>query len=84
MGSPHCCPWWKPGLGVAIILSLAVGRMPGTLTPVPLRPCLERWLVLTGPIACSWHPNVTAIRDRCAKQARDTSSGPQSGGPTPR
>ncbi|MEV4013580.1 hypothetical protein AB0J35_24055 [Nonomuraea angiospora] len=38
------------------------------------RPRLERRLGLTGPIARPWHPNVTAIRDLCAKQAGEASS----------
>ncbi|ADI03826.1 transcriptional regulator, LysR family protein [Streptomyces bingchenggensis BCW-1] len=61
----------EAGLGVAIIPSLAASMMPDTLTLVPLLPRLERRLVLTGPTARPWHPNVTAIRDLCEKHAAD-------------
>ncbi|MFD1546406.1 LysR family transcriptional regulator [Nonomuraea guangzhouensis] len=58
----------EAGLGVGIIPSLAASMLSETLTLVPLRPRLERRLVLAGPTGRPWHPNVTAIRDLCEKQ----------------
>ncbi|MFF3934724.1 LysR family transcriptional regulator [Streptomyces phaeofaciens] len=57
----------EAGLGVGIIPSLAASMLSEALTLVPLRPRLERRLVLTGPSGRPWHPNVTAIRDVCEK-----------------
>ncbi|MPY48639.1 LysR family transcriptional regulator [Streptomyces acidicola] len=57
----------EAGLGVAIVPSLAASMLSKTLTLVPLRPRLERRLVLTGPTSRPWHPNVTAIRELAEK-----------------
>ncbi|MFD4605161.1 LysR family transcriptional regulator [Streptomyces sp. NPDC058464] len=57
----------EAGLGVAIVPSLAASMLSDTLTLVPLRPRLERRLVLTGPTGRPWHPNVTAVRDLSEK-----------------
>ncbi|WP_432187811.1 LysR family transcriptional regulator [Streptomyces sp. Tue6028] len=64
----------EAGLGVGIIPSLAASMLSETLTLVPLRPHLERRLVLTGPTGRPWHPNVTAIRDLCEKHPESLSS----------
>ncbi|MFF7469032.1 LysR substrate-binding domain-containing protein [Streptomyces sp. NPDC008092] len=57
----------EAGLGVGIVPSLAASMLSDTLTLVPLRPRLERRLVLTGPAGRPWHPNVTAVRDLAGK-----------------
>ena len=58
----------EAGLGVGILPSLATTMLSDTLTLVPLRPRLERRIVLTGPAARPWHPNVVAIRDLTAQR----------------
>ncbi|MEV6590646.1 LysR family transcriptional regulator [Streptomyces acidicola] len=65
----------EAGLGVAIVPSLAASMLSDTLTLVPLRPRLERRLVLTGPTTRPWHPNVTAIRDLCEQHGALTPAG---------
>ncbi|MFD4507070.1 LysR family transcriptional regulator [Streptomyces sp. NPDC058457] len=57
----------EAGLGVAIVPSLAASMLSDTLTLVPLRPRLERRLVLTGPTGRPWHPTVTAVRNLSEK-----------------
>ncbi|MFC9427628.1 LysR family transcriptional regulator [Streptomyces sp. NPDC056987] len=59
----------EAGLGVAIVPSLAASMLSDTLALIPLRPRLERRLVLTGPAGRPWHPNVTALRDLSEKHA---------------
>jgi DNA-binding transcriptional LysR family regulator len=59
----------EAGLGVGILPSLAGAMLSDALTLVPLRPRLERRLVLTGPAARPWHPSVVAIRDLSARHA---------------
>jgi DNA-binding transcriptional LysR family regulator len=61
----------EAGLGVAVLPSLAAAMLSDTLTLVPLRPHLERRLVLTGPSARPWHPSVVAIRELAAAHASD-------------
>lgn len=56
----------EAGLGVAILPSLAASMLSDALTLVPLRPRLERQLVLTGPAARPWHPTVVALRELTA------------------
>ncbi|MGW3312917.1 LysR family transcriptional regulator [Streptomyces sp. NPDC001073] len=51
----------EAGLGVGVLPSLAASMLPNTLALVPLRPLLERRLVLTGPATRPWHPSVTAL-----------------------
>ncbi|WP_326952369.1 LysR family transcriptional regulator [Amycolatopsis sp. NBC_01286] len=60
----------EAGLGVAILPSLAASMLSGTLTHIPLRPHLERRLVLTGPATRPWHPSVVTIRDLTATHVR--------------
>lgn len=57
----------EAGLGVGILPSLAASMLSDTLTLVPLRPRLERRLVLTGPTGRPWHPSVVALRDLSAR-----------------
>jgi DNA-binding transcriptional LysR family regulator len=59
----------EAGLGVGILPSLAASMLSETLTLVPLRPRLERRLVLTGPASRPWHPSVVAIRDLTARSS---------------
>ncbi|WP_326568853.1 LysR family transcriptional regulator [Amycolatopsis rhabdoformis] len=59
----------EAGLGVAILPSLAAAMLPDALTLVPLRPRLERRLVLTGPTTRPWHPSVVTLRDLAADLA---------------
>lgn len=53
----------EAGLGVGILPSLAASMLSDTLTLVPLRPRLERRIVLTGSTTGPWHPSVVAMRD---------------------
>lgn len=62
----------EAGLGVGILPSLAATMLSDALTLVPLRPYLERRLVLTGPTTRPWHPSVVAIRDLSATHASAT------------
>jgi DNA-binding transcriptional LysR family regulator len=57
----------EAGIGVGIMPSLAAAMLSDTLTMVPLRPRLERRIVLSGPVSRPWHPNVVAIRDLSAR-----------------
>jgi hypothetical protein len=61
-------------LTTLLCMVLAASMLSETLTLVPLRPHLERRLVLTGPTGRPWHPNVTAIRDLCEKHPASLSS----------
>lgn len=50
-------------IGVSIMPSLAKPMLPKELTMVPLRPTLERNLVLTGPQSRPWNPLVEALTE---------------------
>jgi len=63
----------EAGIGVGVLPALAASMLSDTLTLVPLRPRLERRLVLTGPTARPWHPSVLAIRDLTEAAGRASS-----------
>jgi DNA-binding transcriptional LysR family regulator len=70
----------EAGLGVSILPSLAAPMLGDTLTLVPLRPRLERRIVLTGPTHRPWHPAATTLTHLTSEHTRRA---PSATAPTP-